>query len=195
MNKDNITKQLSHIFQKYDVAVGQEILNEIVNLSTFRIIGKGTVIKHIGDSAASAGLVIEGMTWCYYIDDDGNDITRGFSVQGTFCMDEGILGFDSAVTEWETLEDSTIMLFDVKDMKRLINKYDELKDAYIHTLELALKYKLYRENGFLTESAAERYIHLRKLFPEICANVKQQYIATYLGIMPESLSRIRKSMK
>lgn len=47
----------------------------------------------------------------------------------------------------------------------------------------------------LVENATEKYIHFRKLYQEICANVKQSYIATYLGIAPKSLSRIRKAMK
>lgn len=58
-----------------------------------------------------------------------------------------------------------------------------------------MRYKIYRESGFLIENATERYIHFKKLYPEICKTVKQHYIATYLGITPESLSRIRKALK
>ena len=66
---------------------------------------------------------------------------------------------------------------------------------YISLLENALRYKLYRENGFLVESASERYIHFRKQYPQICSEVAQHHLATYLGIAPESLSRIRKALK
>lgn len=62
-----------------------------------------------------------------------------------------------------------------------------------HSLdEGILRYKIYRENGFLVENATERYIHFKKLYPKICESVKQQYVATYLGITPEYLSRIKK---
>ncbi len=43
--------------------------------------------------------------------------------------------------------------------------------------------------------ATERYIHFKKLYPMICETVKQHYVATYLGIAPESLSRIKKALK
>ena len=53
-----------------------------------------------------------------------------------------------------------------------------------------LRYKIYRENGFLVETATERYIAFRKRNPELAERVPLRYIATYLGITPESLSRI-----
>lgn len=195
MNKQIIIEQLTSLSEKNDLGLDTEILERIVKLSTFRIIGKGTLIQHIGEKTNTAALVLDGITRCYYIDSDGNDITRGFSITGTLCMDEGMFGYGESLTEWETLTDTTLMLFNVSEIKLLINENDALKSAYIQLLENALKYKIYRENGFLVESASERYLHFRKMFPEICQMVKQQYIATYLGIAPESLSRIKRSLK
>lgn len=195
MNKQIIIEQLTSLSEKYDLGLDTEILERIVKLSTFRIIGKGTLIQHIGEKTNTAALVLDGITRCYYIDSDGNDITRGFSITGTLCMDEGMFGYGESLTEWETLTDTTLMLFNVSEIKLLINENDALKSAYIQLLENALKYKIYRENGFLVESASERYLHFRKMFPEICQMVKQQYIVTYLGIAPESLSRIKRSLK
>ena len=55
--------------------------------------------------------------------------------------------------------------------------------------------KMIRENVFLIENATERYIHFKKLYPDLSERVPQRHIATYLGIAPESLSRIRGAMK
>ncbi len=195
MNKHTIIEQLTALAEKYRIALDVGILERIVKISSIRIIENGSIIQHIGDKADTAALILEGTIRCYYIDDDGNDITRGFSVKGTLCMDEGMFGYDESLTEWETLTDTTLMIFKVDEIKKLIKQNDRLNEAYIQLLENALKYKIYRENGFLMESASERYIHFRKLFPEICHTVKQQYIATYLGIAPESLSRIKKGLK
>ena len=195
MNKQIIIEQLAALAETYKLDLDNDTLEQIVMLSTFRIIEKGTLLRSIGDSTDTAALVLDGMARCYYIDGDGNDITRGFSVKGTLCMDDGMFGYPESLTEWETLTDTTLMAFNVGEIKTLIYENDALKNTYIQLLESALKYKIYRENGFLVENASERYIHFRKMFPEICQNVKQQYIATYLGIAPESLSRIKKSLK
>ena len=195
MNKQIIIEQLAALAETYKLDLDNDTLEQIVMLSAFRIIEKGTLLRSIGDSTDTAALVLDGMARCYYIDGDGNDITRGFSVKGTLCMDDGMFGYPESLTEWETLTDTTLMFFNVGEIKQLINENDALKNTYIQLLENALKYKIYRENGFLVENASERYIHFRKMFPEICQTVKQQYIATYLGIAPESLSRIKKSLK
>ena len=76
-----------------------------------------------------------------------------------------------------------------------MHENNQLKDVWITLLERALQYKIYRENTFLVENATERYIHFKKLYPDLYNIVPQKHIATYLGITPESLSRIRSAMK
>lgn len=195
MDKEQIVSQLMSMAGQHKIQINPETLGKIVNMSVFYVAEKGKCLKYIGDETTKAGLVLNGIIRCFYIDENGNDITRGFSIPGTLCMDEGMFGYPESLTEWETLEETTLMVFSVEQIKNLIYEDDLLKNAYMLLLENALRYKIYRENGFLVENATERYIHFRKLYPEICANVKQHYIATYLGIAPESLSRIRKNMK
>lgn len=195
MDKEYIVSQLVNTAHKYDVDIDAETLGKIVGMSAIRIIEKGSILRYIGDKTDSAGLILGGIVRCYYVDSEGNDITRGFSIDGALCMDDGIFGYEESICEWEVLEDTVLMVFDVKEIKRLILENDNLKNVYINLLEKALRYKIYRENGFLVENATERYIHFKKLYPEICNRVAKHHIATYLGIAPESLSRIRKAMK
>ena len=194
MDKKQIVSQLMSMAKLHKIEINPDILGKVVNISALRVAEKGRHLRHIGDETKNSGLVLSGFVRSFYIDGNGNDITRGFSITGTFCMDEGMLGYPESLTEWEALEETTLMIFNVDQIKNLIYENDMLKNAYMTLLENALRYKIYRENGFLIENATERYIHFRKLYPEICTSVKQQYIATYLGIAPESLSRIRKNI-
>ena len=187
--------QLNRIAMQNDVFLSQEILGEIVSISVFKVANKGEIIRNIADENKTAALVLGGMCRAYYVDEEGNDITRGFSIPGTLCMDEGLFGYPESIVTWETIEETTLMIFDVAKMKDIILKNDELKNIYIMLLENALRYKIYRENGFLVENATERYLHFRKMYPMICDKVKQHQLASYLGIKPESLSRIKKALK
>lgn len=188
-------EQLKEMTSLNDVTLDEEILSEIVNVSVFKIASKGEILRCIGEETKTAGLIIDGMIRNYYVDGDGNDITQGFATKGYVCMDEGFFGYDTSIWVCEALEETTIMLFDVDEIKKLIHSYDKLMKIYITFLENAIKYKIYRENGFLIENATQRYLHFKKLYPKLSDCVAQQYIATYLGIAPESLSRIRKSLK
>ena len=82
---------------------------------------------------------MNGICRAYYVDGDGNDITRGFSIPGTLCMDEGLFGYRESIVTWETLEETTLMFFDIQEMKKIIYDNNQLKDVYIMLLE----------NGFL----------------------------------------------
>lgn len=195
MDKEYLVQQLSEIAARYNVPADREALGELVAISSFRVIAQGSLIASIGDGTGYSGLMLNGTARSYYIDSEGNDITRGFSVEGSLFMDEGLYGYDERICMWEALEDSTVMLCETSRVKDLIRSNAAFKDLWICLLEMSVRYKLYRENGFLVESAAERYMHFKKLYPEVCRRVPQKHIATYLGITPESLSRIRSAMK
>ena len=195
MDKNYFVSQLKEFSESYQINVDEDILGEIVNKATFRVISKGEIIASIGENTTAAALVLSGLARCYYIDNDGNDITRGFAPEGTMCMDEGFFGYSERICMWETLEETTLMLCKTEDIKNLIKENVAIKDAWILLLERALRYKIFRENGFLVENATERYIHFKKMYPNLSETVPQKHIATYLGIAPESLSRIRRAMK
>lgn len=195
MDEKYLIHQLNDIAKQNSIHLSEETLGNIVNLSVFRVVPKGEILRNTMDENNTAALVLNGMCRAFYVDRDGNDITRGFSIPGTLCMDEGLFGYPESIVTWETLEETTMMIFDVSKMKKIIFESDELKNAYIMLLENALRYKIYRENGFLVENATERYLHFKKLYPMICEKVKQHLLASYLGIAPESLSRIRKALK
>ena len=195
MDKEYLISQLNMIAMQNNVFLSGEILGEIVAISVFKVVNRGEIIRNITDENKTAALVLGGMCRAYYVDEEGNDITRGFSIPGTLCMDEGLFGYPESIVTWETIEETTLMIFDVAKIKDIILKNDELKNIYIMLLENALRYKIYRENGFLVENASERYLHFRKMYPMICDKVKQHQLASYLGIKPESLSRIKKMLK
>ena len=195
MDKEYLVQQLSEIAARYNVPADREALGELVAISSFRVIAQGSLIASIGDGTGYSGLMLNGTARSYYIDSEGNDITRGFAVEGSLFMDEGLYGYDERICMWEALEDSTVMLCETSRVKDLIRSNAAFKDLWICLLEMSVRYKLYRENGFLVESAAERYMHFKKLYPEVCRRVPQKHIATYLGITPESLSRIRSAMQ
>ena len=195
MDKEYLIHRLNDIAKQNSIHLSEETLESIVNVSVFRVVSKGEILRNTMDENNTAALVLNGMCRAFYVDGDGNDITRGFSIPGTLCMDEGLFGYPESIVTWETLEETTMMIFDVSKMKKIILENDELKNVYIMLLENALRYKIYRENGFLVENATERYLHFKRLYPMICEKVKQHQLASYLGIAPESLSRIRKALK
>lgn len=195
MDKTYLIKQLKELSDRFHLGIPEAAIEKAISFSRFKVYSKGEMIGRSGDNAGTAGIVLSGVIRSYYVDKDGSDITQYFAPEGSWCIDSGMVGFDEMQANWEALEDTTVMLFDVKDMKNLILGDEGLKNIWIMSLEGGMRYKIYRENGFLVETATERYIAFRKRNPELAERVPLRYIATYLGITPESLSRIRSAMR
>ena len=195
MDKTYLIKQLKELSDRFHLGIPEAAIEKAISFSRFKVYSKGEMIARSGDNAETAGIVLSGVIRSYYVDKDGSDITQYFAPEGSWCIDSGMVGFDEMQANWEALEDTTVMLFDVKDMKALILADEWLKNIWIMSLEGGMRYKIYRENGFLVETATERYIAFRKRNPELAERVPLRYIATYLGITPESLSRIRSAMR
>ena len=186
MDRAYIVEQLQLIVEKFGLDISEDAISAAVGFSEFKVYSKGQLLGKIGEGSSVAGIVMSGVVRSFYVDSDGNDITQYFASEGSICID---------VAMWESLEESTVMLFKASDMKDLILGDEHLKTVWIALLEEALRYKIYRENGFLVENATERYLAFRKRSPELASRIPQRYIVTYLGIKPESLSRIRSALK
>jgi ribosomal protein L10 len=76
----------------------------------------------------------------------------------------------------------------------LIDKNENFKNFSLIIFEQAMANTNIRANDLATLTAELRYKKLLQEQPEIIQNVPVQYIASYLGIKPQSLSRIRKQM-
>lgn len=196
MEKDAVTAELQNMYRAFcGDQISAEELCPILDISQIHFYFKGEIIQQIQQPTVHTGILLKGIIRNYYLDSEGNEITKYFSREGSLIMDEGILGYKQSIAALEVLEDSTVLLMDTVKLKHLIHTRDTFKNLYIACLESALRYKIYRESEFLTKNATERYLQFCKDFPELVNRVKQSYISTYLGITPESLSRIRKTLK
>ena len=126
---------------------------------------------------------------------DGEDRIVEFFFPGSFF---------SSYTSFLTQLPSDVEVECLTDCEVEVIRYDDLQSAYKDSL-LANRFgrmvteqyyiqKTEREKGFLTKSAPERYQELLMRRPELVQQIPVKMIAQYLGIQPESLSRIRKEI-
>ena len=94
----------------------------------------------------------------------------------------------------ESIEESEIVMIRLKDFKKIIAAYPELGDLFIHFLQKRLLYYSGLYTSFILKTPEQRYELLIKNNPGIIERVPHYYIASYLGITPVSLSRIRSRL-
>lgn len=154
-----------------------------------------------GDSILEAGhrtnyicLVISGLVRGFYIDEAGNDITKCFSMEGDWCCCYNYLSDRPCPFFLEASEDTILARFDICEIDKVRKEYPALEEKVERLLAESMMESERRIFTFTSLEAKERYLLLLKEQPELVKRAKQEHIASYLGITPSSLSRIKRSI-
>lgn len=186
-------EELKEVLKKLTGSFDQDlsILDKICLLKEYQ---KNDLFLKPGAIAKYSGYILKGAFREFYTDNSGREFNKAFCFQGGFTGSyyDLALGLPSTVTI-QALTDSTVIAMPQKDFQELV-KADTfwLRVAYTLAHNLLMK-KFEKESQLLTLSAAERYDLLQKQHPELEQLVPAYHIASYLGITPISLSRIRRS--
>jgi CRP/FNR family transcriptional regulator, anaerobic regulatory protein len=124
---------------------------------------------------------------------DGIENTIQFFFGDTWYTDyASFLTNQPSVENLQALENTEVIQFGKEDLNKLCNEYP-IFDRVARVMAENAYLSLSQLNKMLTnEEPTERYLNLLKLRPDVVEKIPQHYIASYLGIKPESLSRIRK---
>jgi CRP-like cAMP-binding protein len=188
---DRIDTIIEIIQNANHIELKKEKFEPIYSRMTYCKAGANEIVSQIGDIDTNLYILLSGIVRLYYIDIDGNDITRFFGTKG--CIGGGVDECLPYVVE--TLEPCEALKISWKVVEEIIEEDIYWLKLWNQLLQNSIRYKIYREGCFLTESATERYIDFKRRYPKLEEQVNQSYIASYLGITPVSLSRIRRTIR
>jgi CRP-like cAMP-binding protein len=126
-------------------------------------------------------------------DKSGEETSCYFATEGEFIANyESFLGGVPSPYAIQTLEDCKLLVIDRKGMSELFEKtqYGERIGRII--AEFIFTDTLERLTSFYTETAEQRFERFQIRYPGLLSRIPQHYIATYVGVRPQSLSRIKK---
>lgn len=152
---------------------------------------KGSTILSMGENTQTVCFIKEGIVRGFYINDEGDEITKCFSAEGTWCCIYNMLRPSPSKFWIEALEDCIMIQISVDKLKNMIDTVPEFQRLYAKLCEEAFIHNDERNVNFQKMKAKERYLLFIHQYPDIEKRVKQEYIASYIGITPTSLSRIK----
>jgi len=164
----------------------------VKSLFSARKVKKGHLILHEGDLTKVDIFVASGCLRTYTIDNNGKEHIIQFSTENWWTGDISVNSNAPAQCFIEALEDSEILVADANSIEKLINYIPGLETFYRVALQKSAAVKNERIVSSLSKTAEERYDDFLKKYPSLIQRVPQHMIASYLGISPETLSRIRK---
>ncbi|MUH34988.1 Crp/Fnr family transcriptional regulator [Zobellia amurskyensis] len=172
--------------------------NEVVAIldnCTTKTVKKDTYLLRKDERCTHTFFVEKGLLRQYSIDDKGKEHVIAFAPENWFVTDRESSYFNSpSVYYIQALEDSQVVLIDESFVQNLSEKIPSFIDFNTRLLHNHIRHLQKRVNELLSASAEERYLQFVKMYPDILLRVPQTMVASYLGITPESLSRVRKGL-
>lgn len=190
VNQDNYISK--DIFEKMGLTIGENSLTILYEIFRKRTIRRADYFLYVGNPSTELAIVKKGIFRSYYIDEKGNDVTKYFYPEGSilFSYKAYITGKNSMYSI-QALEESEILVARIPEFEDAVRRNMQLRSFYKKIADDTLVLKEEHACSFKLLTSIERYEMFLKQYPGLEQRVKQHQIASYLGITPVSLSRIR----
>ena len=185
--------ELFKFIEKYFILTDEEKI-ALSDFNLFQSYKKGDVLLSEGDLSDTSYFIAKGCIRCYFVI-DGEEKTTEFYTEGQSLNPLCCVTKQPSTYYIDCIEDSILSVGNPE------SGVDFLKDfPRFETLCRLISEDLLAQNqssfaNFKTSSPDQRYVHLMGTRPDLLQRVPQRQIASYLGIKPESLSRIRKRLQ
>jgi len=148
-----------------------------------------------GQTVQNEYFVVEGCLRAYYLDEQGNKHIIQFAIEDWWISDfEAFFTNQPSRLYVEAIEDSKLLSLNrilLEELYRRIPKFERFFRLKTTSAFVSLRKRIL---STLEKSNKERYLDFCETYPEIEKRVQNYHIANYLGMKPESLSRIRKEL-
>ena len=174
------------------ITLNQEEKDIITSLFKEKTYKKGDFFLADGQICKQVGFVTKGLMR-YYINHDGEEKTYAFSQENQYvCNYESFLPQNPSFKIIQALEDSDVFVISHSDLQVLYAKVREGERYGRIAVEAVFLQMLKDINSFYTETPEVRYERFLTNHPDLQQRISQYHIASFVGVKPQSLSRIRK---
>ncbi|WP_276133260.1 Crp/Fnr family transcriptional regulator [Polluticoccus soli] len=179
------------IFDNFPEGLSADMLQKLKSNVTTKQVSKGQILLRKGEKVGKAYFVRSGCLRSYAIDEKGKEHVFMFAPEGWIITDIGAHIHDKPAELFiDALEDSEVEVFN----SELFSQFNEHNHNAIMRL-LKRNYVLQKRIIMLMSATLqERYLDFIETYPDIVQRVPQKMIASYLGVTPEALSKVRSEL-
>jgi CRP-like cAMP-binding protein len=177
------------------VPLTDEEFNICIKFFNSKKLKKHQFLLNEGEICRYIGFVNSGCLRQYSIDNQGAEHIIQFAIEDWWVSDlHSFLSGLPATYNIDALQDSEVLLLDKSARDELLDACPKMERFFRLLIESNHVATNQRISDSLSASAEERYLKFIKTYPQLFEQVTQNQIASYLGITPQSLSRIRKEL-
>ena len=172
------------------VDLNQEEKNALIDLDIFKSYEKGAVLLKQGQTSSDGYFVLKGCLRTYYII-DGEEKTTAFYTELEGITPNCVLTKEPSEYNIACVEDSILTVANPDMEAEIFTKFPKFEKMCIVLSEELLAKQQIDFDTFKTSSPEQRYLNLLDKRPDLVQRVPQHQLASFLGITPQSLSRMR----
>ena len=188
-HKIQFRKSIDEIHQ-----LGSKCWSEIEPLIYIKELDKNYYFSKEGQSTRDLGFIFNGILRIYYLNDKGEEWNKHFLQENDFVA-SSISPEKKSITNIQALTKTTILCVPYSELVKISTEYNEIH-SFIQKLTFSyLEQKQDREIRLLSEEAMNHYLAFKKSYPNLENKIQHYHIASYLGITPTQLSRLRKKIE
>ena len=168
-------------------------LDTFNSLLEYKTVPKKTILIQEGEMCNFEAFVIKGCVRKYNIDANGFEVILQFAIENAWISDISFSIYEENPSRVyiETLEDCEFFMFNPETKEELFRKAPRFERAFRILMQRSLAVTQDRLFNTISKTATEKYIEFLEHYPALPQRVAQHYIASYLGISAEFLSKIR----
>jgi CRP-like cAMP-binding protein len=186
-------KKLLQYFQRIMPLTETEV-DAIVETLTIREYPKGTVLLEEGQVSAEVYFVLDGCVRQYYLV-DGEEKTSNFFTEEQWVISMKSFGQIKPSEHYlDCAADSVLVVGNREKEEDLYRRFPKFETVSRKVMEQVFASQQEMMSSYTTDTAEQRYLKLMEQRPELLQIIPQYQIASYVGVKPESLSRIRKRL-
>lgn len=161
-----------------------------------RQLRKGEFYQRAGEITTHGGFVVRGCLRTYEIDPDGVESIIFFSAERGWVGDiQSARTLRPTMYYVDAIEPAELLVVTLADFERLLSRFPDIARGYQLALERTSAARQRRIALALNSTAEERYSQFVKRSPSLEARIPQRMLASYLGMTPETLSRVRRKRR
>lgn len=185
-------------FKKYLIEKGGLSKDDYLQIQPFislKNVSKSDFLLKEGDVCSHFFFVEKGLLRLYALNEEGKENILQFATENWIVSDRGSVYFQQPSTYYiDAVEDTLVVMLDEEFINKVSKINADFRRKNEHLLQKHIRQLYKRISQLLGASAKRRYLDFVNMYPDIMLRVPQWMIASYLGITPESLSRVRKAL-
>jgi CRP-like cAMP-binding protein len=177
------------------ISLTEDEAGYFISLLKHKIIRRRQFLLQSGDASKYESFVVKGLLRAYTVDKSGYEHVVMFASEGWWISDlYSFLTQTPGTQNIDALEDSEVLQIEKTDLERLYIEVPKFDRFFRILLQNAFVANQQRILASISQTAEEQYLAFVKKYPSLEQRVPQHQVASYLGITPETISRIRRSM-